>query len=273
MKKISYFIELAILIAFVMLSNYIQLSIQDFVWLFILIACGQVFRVLRLYLVFLDDKLSFWEFLLTYIRGTAFSIITPFKLGEIYKCGLFGKLINSYSRGFILIVVDRFFDTVILSLVLLPYVITNSNSVVSVLSILVVITLLVLFIVFDESYKYLNNFLVLNSKTDRGVKTLYYLEKLKDNYDYIYKVINGKALLMLIMSVLAWSFEVLAFMVFSSKAKIEFSYIHFIENINSNFTSIQKNDYMIYCVISLVLIYIVVLGKGIYERNSDNSRR
>ncbi len=272
MKKISYLIELTILFAFFWVGNFVGISLTDFFMLFFFVILSHVFRIVRLYLVFLDYKLPLSDFVLTYTRGTVFSIITPFKLGEIYKWKLFSNMIGDNIKSLILIVIDRFFDTIILSLILVPYVIMGSHSIISTLSILVVMSLLIFFVIFDESYKYLNNFLMFNSKTDRGVRALLVLERLKDNYDYINNVITGKKILMLVTSLLAWSFEVMAFMVFCSKTGNDFSYSVFVENINTSFSLIVKNDYLIYCAICLVILYIIVLGRKIYEKNSSSIR-
>ncbi len=271
MKKISYIIELIILITFFLVGNFVGLSFTNFLVLFVFVILGHVFRIIRLYLVFLDYKLPISDFVLTYTRGTVFSIVTPFKLGEFYKWRLFSNLIGENLKSLILIVIDRFFDTIILSLILVPYILTGSHSIISTLSILVVLSLLIFFVIFDESYKYLNNFLMFNSKSDRGVKALSILERFKDNYDYINNVIIGKKVLMLVTSVLAWSFELLAFMYFCSKAKISFSYSIFVESINSSFSLIVQNDYLIYCAICLLVLYVIVLGRKVYERNNSST--
>ncbi len=229
--------------------------------------------MIRLYLLFLEYKMSITQFISIYIRGIIFSNITPFKLGELYKWKLFADKTENYSKSFFLIVIDRFFDTIVLSLLVLPYIYFGSGSrIISIISFMLVITLLVVFFVFEKSYKYLNNFLILNSKSERGLKALSLLEKLKDNYEYINNVTAGKKILMIVSSILAWSFELLAFMVFCGEIKIKFSYTYFVETINSGFLSIYKNEYIIYSTICISLAYFIVIGRKIYARHYRNNR-
>lgn len=272
MKKINYIVELLILLLFIVFSNYVHLSIIDFATLFVFVVLAHIFKMIRLYLVFLDYKLPITDFVLTYIRGTAFSIITPFKLGELYKWRLFAKEINSGTKSFILIVIDRFFDTMILAILLLPYIVNGPGTVVSILSIVVVVGLIIAYLIFDESYKYLNNFLVFNSKSDRGVRALDKLEKLNDTYKYIDNIIFGKKTLMIVTSLVAWGFEVLAYMVFCNKIGVKFIYNEFVENLNADFLSVSKNDYLIYCTICLFVLYLIVLGRKLYEGRNSSSR-
>lgn len=180
---------------------------------------------------------------------------------------------KSRVRSFILIVIDRFFDTIILTIVLIPYVIGYTNSIISLLSIILVISILLLFLVFNKSYKYLNNFLIVNSKTKRGVIALKYLDALKIYYDYIFEIIDGKKTLLLFTSILAWSFEFIAFRFFCQYINMKFTYTNFITNINSSFTSVQKNDYIVYSLVFFLITYLIFLAKESYEKINSSSRR
>ena len=43
------------------------------------------FKMLRLYLVLMEHRISFGRFILLYLRTTFINLIIPFKLGELYR--------------------------------------------------------------------------------------------------------------------------------------------------------------------------------------------
>ena len=68
-------------------------------------------KLMRMYLVLLDQKIEFKKFIFGYLRTTAVNLIIPFKLGEIYRVAVFSKLSGKVRIGLTSVIADRFFDT------------------------------------------------------------------------------------------------------------------------------------------------------------------
>lgn len=54
---------------------------------------------------------------------------------------------------------------------------------------------------------------------------------------------------------------------------MKFTYTNFITNINSSFTSVQKNDYIVYSLVFFLITYLIFLAKESYEKINSSSRR
>ena len=78
------------------------------------------FKMLRLYLVLMEHRISFGRFILLYLRTTFINLIIPFKLGELYRVEEIARVTKIWQVGFLSVLVDRFFDTLALLCVLLP---------------------------------------------------------------------------------------------------------------------------------------------------------
>ena len=81
-----------------------------------------------------------------YIKTAFVNLLIPFKLGEIYRMYAYGYKIKSYSKGVITIIVERYFDAlVLLALLLLLSLRGGVNS-----GGIIVLALLAIFVVFSS---------------------------------------------------------------------------------------------------------------------------
>ena len=46
-------------------------------------------KMMRMYLIIMDQKVSFDRYVPAYLRTTLVNLIVPYKLGEIYRIGVF----------------------------------------------------------------------------------------------------------------------------------------------------------------------------------------
>ena len=79
-----------------------------------------VLKLFRMYLVLMEQKTGFGRFVFAYCRTTLANLIIPFKIGEIYRIIVYSKITGSAGIGAAGVIVDRFFDTMALVLILLP---------------------------------------------------------------------------------------------------------------------------------------------------------
>ena len=68
------------------------------------------FKMLRLYLVLMEHRISFGRFILLYLRTTFINLIIPFKLGELYRIEEIARVTKIWQVGFLSVLVDRFCD-------------------------------------------------------------------------------------------------------------------------------------------------------------------
>lgn len=86
---------------------------MDRIWMIPLLLIGfltvHLVKMMRLYLVLLEQKMEFKRFVSAYLRTTMLNLLIPFKIGEIYRVYTFSKMVNSVQIGLFSVIIDRFF--------------------------------------------------------------------------------------------------------------------------------------------------------------------
>ena len=95
----------------------------------ILFLLVHVAKAMRLYLIVIDEKIPFRRFLFLYSATTLVNLLIPYKLGEFFRIFVFIKATGDKKIGFLSVLLDRFFDTVALVLILLPYELLSNGTV------------------------------------------------------------------------------------------------------------------------------------------------
>ena len=120
LKKIMEIIAIC-MIAYILIFNgitgNIQINSEDIIVIAIIIVVFlaiHLLRMFRLYILLVEEKMPIKEFIKLYMKTTIVNTVIPFKLGEFYKMICYGKKLKSYSAGISLVWIDRFFDSVIL---------------------------------------------------------------------------------------------------------------------------------------------------------------
>ena len=229
--------------------------------LFLLIhAC----KLMRMYLVLIDRRIEFKRFVFAYFRTTLINLVIPFKIGEIYRVFVFYRLTGSFATGLLSVIVDRFFDTLALVFVMLPFQILYPDTI-SFVSVMLAVFLAVIvfaFVIFPPSYRYLNRYIILNRVSPRSMAVLKLLSGLKVWYEYVKSLIAGRYALLLLMSFGAWFFEGLLFRVL----KVFYPYSAFdargfCEYITSLLSSIPKTPeqraYGRMCIILTLILTVI----------------
>ncbi|MCR5268570.1 MAG: flippase-like domain-containing protein [Lachnospiraceae bacterium] len=166
-------------------------------------------KVIRLYLILIDEKIPFRRFLFLYCLTTLVNLIVPFKLGEFFRIFVFCKATKSFRIGFLSVLLDRFFDTVALVLILLPFELLQGRVVSSSTLLLTVFVVVAVFayLAFSSFYTYLNRYLIMNRTSTGAMGSLKLLELAKAGYEYVKRLIHGRYALLTIFSFVAWLLE------------------------------------------------------------------
>ncbi len=224
-------------------------------------------KMLRFYLVLLEEKLSVRKFLLLYIRTTFVNLLIPFKLGEIYRAFCVVRLTGRAEIGILSVVLDRFFDTFILLLFLLPYDLLALGRITWLTGGMLVFLLAIMLVyrMFEPTYLYLNRYLIKKSKSRRGIRILSVMETFREWYDYIKDLITGRQYLIILCSALGWLAEYGLLCVIASFFGRRFYLISFSNYIYSIFTGKGNQLLIYYSAVSMLIFILLMAGFGIGE--------
>ena len=194
------------------------------------------FKFMRFFLVLLEEReLSFFGILFLYVRTTFVNLVIPFKLGELYRVAAVRHMTGSFKTGVSFVVIDRFFDTLSLILITLPFEIFFMKSADPVLTLLLcsLIILFLCYLFYYPSFRYLNRFIIRQKSSKRALALLEFLDRTKEWYLFLRKLIRGRGPLVIMASLLGWGMEIAALRIFFLSFGTDFEIGSFISYINS----------------------------------------
>ncbi len=216
-------------------------------------------KMMRLYLILMEQKIEFRRFVLTYLKTTFVNLVIPFKLGEIYRIFCFSRETKVFQIGLFSVMVDRFFDTIALLVLLIPFEVFITGEVTWVTGVLAVAAILAvfIFIVFPGIYTYLNRYIIMNKTSVRSMTVLRGLEVAKTWYDYVKNLISGRYALIILLSCAAWIAETGVLWCLSSMRHTAFGASAFSEYIAAIFMSGTSQVLTVYTWISATMIGVL----------------
>lgn len=169
-----------------------------------------IIKMMRMYLIVLDRKISFDRFVPAYLRTTLVNLLIPYKLGEVYRIGVFYRISGGFKTGFFSVLIDRFFDTLALVAILLPYqlLVSGKVTVPTILLTLFEVVVIIAYIVFPPSYEFLNRYIITSKESKRSMLALSALESINGWYEYVRDLVKGRYGLLLLFSLAAWIMEI-----------------------------------------------------------------
>lgn len=240
----------------------------------ILFALLHVIKLMRMYLVVMERNVSFERFVPAYFRTTFINLVIPYKLGEIYRIVVFKRILGSLKLGFLSVVVDRFFDTLALIVILLPYQLMVMGEVtlpVILLTIFLVIVLMA-YILFPSSYRYLNKYIIMNRTSKRSMNALKNLEAVNEWYEYVHTLVSGRYGLMILFSIAAWVCEFIVLALFSNIIGKPFSLQSFGDYIGAIIGGNHSTLNTTYTIAASVIIFIATIVSLIAYYNSRSRK-
>ncbi len=228
-------------------------------------------KALRLYFIMLETRLSITSFLRVYVKTTLVNLVLPFKLGEFFRMYCLGHELKSFKTSILLILVDRYFDTIPLVILILGFTLLGQGSLKGVVIILIgfLVVITIAYAIFPSTFAYMNRFLIINTNSERGLIGLKLLRKMRYWYFYIQDLIKGRELILLILSSLSWAMEYIALYSLIRGIGHMFSVTDFITYMDSVFIGSISEYINLYIGISaaiLVGIIAVVYGKSFVVR-------
>lgn len=207
-----------------------------FLFIFILV---HFFKMLRLYLVLLEQNVPFGRFVYLYLETTCINLIVPFKLGEIYRVLRLSLQTRKFQIGFWSVVTDRFFDlaSLLILLALMKLLGAKDTSIILAVLIIVIGSMAFAYMVFPSTYTYLNRYFIMKKSSIRSMTVLRLLDACNDSYSYLKQLVNGRSALMIVCSLLGWGLEGAALAVLSRIIGENYGILEYAGYISSIFAS------------------------------------
>lgn len=218
-NKLYNFINIVVIgvTALLFIYNYREISsvlfevgLAQFLIIILTVFFVHLIKAARLYLAFYGTELKLSEFLKTYCKVTPVSLIFPYKLGEFFKMYCYGKGFANPLRGVVIVLLDRFMDTVALVAMILFVWLFSGGRVTGLVYILLLVLLLLIMIyyVFPGMFKSWKKYFLSTKATERKIAILGMLEALNRVYVEVKRVSEGRGVIMFFMSLIAWGIEI-----------------------------------------------------------------
>lgn len=241
------------------------ISIFKIILLFLICFAGfalvHVIKLMRMYLIVMEQHIPFKRFVPAYLRTTLVNLVIPYKLGEVYRIGVFSRITGSFNVGFFSVLVDRFFDTLALIVILLPFQLLSGKAITGPVIMLTVFLLVVMFayFMFLSAYGYLNNYIITARTSGRSMAALKGLEVIHEWYLYVKKLVSGRYGLLFLFSLAAWLLELLVLGGLAFIFNIDFSADKFGDYISSILSASSTEINKVYTMYSIVIIAIATV--------------
>ncbi len=237
------------------------------IWWTLLIVLGfiavHLFKMARLYLVLMEHKISFGRFILLYFRTTFINLIIPFKLGEIYRVEEIARETRVWQVGLLSVLVDRYFDTVGLFVLLFPFdlLFRKELSPITMIFFVVIVAVMLLYFAIPASYSYLNRYLIMRTSSARSMAALKGLDVVKKWYDFTKNLITGRSALIVLASLFGWASEVVTLKALASFKLLSFGLGDFASYIEAIFMNGNSQVLTMYTgTTALVFLILTVVG-------------
>lgn len=242
--------------------------------LIITVILVNILKMFRLFLALYGSEISLKDYLITYIKVTPVSILVPFKLGELFRIYCYGSEINNILKGIVVILLDRFMDTIALITVVFGLCIIMGGQVTSVVYFLIIflIVLSIIYIVFPGLYRFWKKYLIDCKASVHKMWALELIEKINSVYTEIEGVVKGRGIVMYGISLVAWMIEIGNLAILSrlyGNTDLVFEVNQYLTGTLGGVTIPELNGFSFVCIIFLIAMYIFIKVIGIVKRGKN----
>ena len=166
-------------------------------------------KAIRLYIIIYGKGMTFNAHIKEFCKTVLVSIIVPFKLGEIFRAYCYSFKIKNALSGISCVIVDRFYDTIALLFLIGIFICLGKMQVTGLLVILLLFSLSIAlaFTSFPALYSHWSRYFLAEKASKRTLSYLSFLKKLNTIYQESALLLQGKNLLLFIISIIAWVIE------------------------------------------------------------------
>ena len=252
--------------------KYVKYKLKYLIIFILLYLISHIFRFIRFFMIYIEEKKTLKELINVYLSFTYVNYFMPFKLGEIFKVLEISYMLNSFEKGIIGVWIDRFFDTLILTIILILGIGFKQfiDSMLIIYLLVFLLTSLFFYLCFNYTYSYANRIILTKSVTKKGIYILKFIEQTKKIYRYARYLLKGRIALLFFISILVWYFEILSYNLFAKAFGFKFKFLMIPEILSFKlFESVEviKISYIIF------VIGIISVINRIKVRFLKNKRR
>lgn len=234
-----------------------------------------IIKFLRIYLILLEQRIPLKRFIKIYIKMAFIMLAIPFKTGELFKMYNYSYEVKNFKIGTLSVLVERYFDTCALFIILISLegIVFKRISLLSILLVTFILVLTIIYFTFNSTHKYLSKYLLLNVESQRGVIALKLLSECKEWYRYTTKLLNGRSMLILLLSCIAWIIEYVEIIFIAKAYRVDFNIYNFTEYLKSILIGNGNEQFAIYGFISTLLLAVcaIVLYSVIYFKKGSET--
>lgn len=197
-------------------------------------------KAVRLYIMILGNGSQFKTFLPIYLKMTFLQLLLPFKLGEFYRLFAMGTYLKNYEKGFLVILMDRFIDSLPLFILYLYAILFLDYQIT--FTILIVGAFLIIgwsiYFLFKPCYYFLNHYLLVSQVNKKKIIGLQLLSILQRIYEEITKTFSQKSFILLLLSTFSRLFEYILLFCGAKFMEVTIDFLLFIKYLEDGFLGI-----------------------------------
>lgn len=241
-------------------EDYFNEPIIFYISIFLLALIVHVLKAVRVFIVLFGESFDKKRFTFCYIKTAIVNLLLPFKSGELYRGYSVGKLVGSYSTGYIMVLLDRFVDTLALICIIIVAGLIEGFSITTLYLCLAAFLLFAILVywIFKPLYQYWNHFLVFRKSSNHTLWGLKFLQLCKQIYENVQSVVRGRFAIVFALSLAAWCAEVLGMMSLAEYTD-SFGMATYLEDIMSGELSVLSTSFVL---MSIILFGIVGVFLG-----------
>lgn len=245
--------------------------------LFVIVLFVNAIKAWRFYFVLYgENNITRQEFIKQYCKTIPVNVVLPFKIGELFRVCCFGYQINSFFRGLVFVLVDRFFDTIALIIVLIFVSLLTAQQFSTLLYLLLIFVAVVvaIYLMLPGLCSYWKDYLLLTKATKSSIKALKTIAGIEKTYTQISTILKGKGSITLFMSLLAWIIELFGMFSIEKILNTNVDTVFF-KNYLMTALGMEKNaaleSFVVATIALLLVVYIIMhfLSKSRKAKEND----
>lgn len=239
-------------------DNVISVTVLLFV-----VALVHFVKAGRLYLALYGSEVDFITCFKTYCKVTPVSVIIPFKLGEFFRMYCYGKLLDNAIKGIVIILLDRFMDTIALVTAIFLVWIFNGGQMTSFVYILLIflVFILLVYCLYPGGYKFWKKYLLTAKASENKLAALRILEAVDRLYQETQSVVKGRGIILYFLSLIAWGAEIESITLLNDtveNVQLSQTISRYLTSAIGGSQSIELKKFVIASVGLLIVIYLII---------------
>ena len=227
-------------------------------------------KAMRMYFILYGTgNLEFREHLKIYCKTAMVSMLLPYKMGDLFRMYCYTAYMDSGIKSIIVVLLDRFMDTLaLITVILFTSTVVGLSYFGPLLLILLIFVFCIIaaYLLFPGLSSFWNLFLLKARATPNTIRTLRLIHRGKAVYQEVIGITKGRGVMLYILSLIAWMIEIggVAFFCRSvSTDPVNTLLPNYLMAALGRSESTELNGFVIFSCAFLILVYA---GIKLYEQ-------